>query len=124
MDVRGAVVSFVLAALLAANGASAAGGASGSEQSAGAPGLQPALTSRQKLDALDPEVRRTVKARTAKGEKVDDVLRTLVLNDAALRYPGAKFYDVLPRANTVLVARPDNTVEAVEYDPATLKLKQ
>lgn len=128
MKVRGAAVPVVLAALLAANAASAAGETrSEGEQAAtttSASGIQPVLTSRQQLDALEPEVRQTVKARVAKGEKVDDVLRTLVLNDAALRYPGAKFYDVLPRASTVLVAMPDDTVEAVEYDPKTLKLKR
>ncbi len=128
MNVRGAAFSVVLAALLAANTASAAGGTrSDSAQAAGAasaPAIQPALNSRQQLDALDPKVRQTVKARVVKGEKVDDVVRTLILNDAALRYPGAKFYDVLPRTGTVLVAMPDNTMEAVEYDPATLKLKR
>lgn len=128
MNVRGAAVSVALAAMLAASAASAQDAAGAdvrqSASTVGAPVLQPALTSKQKLAALDPEVRRTVKARVAQGEKVEDVLRTLVLNDAALQYPGAKFYDVLPRASTVLVAMPDNTVEAVEYDPATLKLKR
>lgn len=83
----------------------------------------PGQTQAQKLAALDPEVRKEVSARMAKGEKFDNVVELLILNEVALRYPGAKFYKVVPAANTVLVAMPDNTMRSVAYDPATLKPK-
>lgn len=83
----------------------------------------PPATSQEKLAEFSPEVRQQVSARVAQGERLDDVIETLVLNEAASRYPEAKFYRVVPPASTVLVAMPDNTMRAVAYDPATLKLK-
>ncbi|MBL8660168.1 MAG: hypothetical protein JNM75_10485 [Rhodospirillales bacterium] len=80
-------------------------------------------TQQQKLSALDPGVRQEVSARMAKGEKFDDVIELLILNEAAAQYPDAKFYRVVPPAHTVLVAMPDNTMRSVAYDPATLQLK-
>jgi len=82
-----------------------------------------AQTQQQKLAALDPEVRKDVKARMAQGETFDHVVEQVILNEVAARYPGAKFYKVVPPAQTVLVAMPDNTVRSVAYDPATLNLE-
>ncbi len=83
----------------------------------------PMQTQQQRLSALDPDVRKEVSARMAKGEKFDDVIELLILNKAASQYPDAKFYRVVPPAHTVLVAMPDNTMRSVAYDPATLQLK-
>lgn len=80
-------------------------------------------TPQQKLSTLDPAVRDAVSARMHQGETFDDVVELFLLNEAAARYPDAQFYRVVPPANTVLVAMPDNTMRSVAYDPATLKLK-
>jgi len=73
--------------------------------------------------ALSPEVQKEVSARVAGGERYEDVVSTLVMNEAARRYPQASFFRIVPEANAVLVALPDNTMRTVAYDPATLKLK-
>ncbi len=73
--------------------------------------------------ALSPELQKEVSARVARGERYDDVVSTLVMNEAARRYPNASFFRIVPEANAVLVALPDNTMRTVAYDPATLKLK-
>jgi hypothetical protein len=73
--------------------------------------------------ALSPEVKQEVSARVARGERYEDVVSTLVMNEAARRYPQASFFRIVPEANAVLVALPDNTMRTVAYDPATLKLK-
>ncbi|HSO42279.1 MAG TPA: hypothetical protein VLR47_05490 [Rhodospirillales bacterium] len=73
--------------------------------------------------ALSPEVQKEVSARVARGERYDNVVSTLVMNEAARRYPNASFFRIVPGANAVLVALPDNTMRTVAYDPATLKLK-
>lgn len=76
-----------------------------------------------KQAALSPEVQKEVSARVAGGERYEDVVSTLVMNEAARRYPQASFFRVVPEANAVLVALPDNTMRTVAYDPATLRLK-
>jgi hypothetical protein len=73
--------------------------------------------------ALSPDVQKEVSARVARGERYEDVVSTLVMNEAARRYPQASFFRIVPEANAVLVALPDNTMRTVAYDPATLKLK-
>lgn len=73
--------------------------------------------------ALSPELQKEVSARVARGERYDDVISTLVMNEAARRYPNASFFRIVPEANAVLVALPDNTMRTVAYDPATLTLK-
>lgn len=73
--------------------------------------------------ALSPEVQQEVSARVARGERYEDVVSTLVMNEAARRYPQASFFRIVPEANAVLVALPDNTMRTVAYDPATLRLK-
>ena len=73
--------------------------------------------------ALSPEVQQEVSARVARGERYEDVVSTLVMNEAARRYPNASFFRIVPEANAVLVALPENTMRTVAYDPATLKLK-
>ncbi|MCU0893852.1 MAG: hypothetical protein MUD06_05925 [Rhodospirillales bacterium] len=73
--------------------------------------------------ALSPELQKEVSARVARGERYEDVVSTLVMNEAARRYPQASFFRIVPEANAVLVALPDNTMRTVAYDPATLKLK-
>lgn len=72
---------------------------------------------------LSPEVQKEVSARVARGERYEDVVSTLVMNEAARRYPEASFFRIVPEANAVLVALPDNTMRTVAYDPATLRLK-
>lgn len=89
-------------------------------------GLAPpgdALAAASGKAALSPEVQKEVSARVARGERYEDVVSTLVMNDAARRYPEASFFRIVPQANAVLVALPDNTMRTVAYDPATLKLK-
>ncbi len=73
-----------------------------------------------RLAALDPQVRDQVMARMGKGQTVNGVLDTTVLNQTSRQYAGANAYWAAPEVNAMVVDQ-GQVRRPVQIDPRTLQ---